>query len=102
MIGIGPLAICCPNQSHAELASNPGHRFGGQMRKILLAIVLAVVARPLVGQGAPPHGAPNQPYTVEYYYKVQWGRQQEFLQLFLKNHYPLLRKTVESGRMTSV
>jgi hypothetical protein len=39
---------------------------------------------------------------VEYYYKVQWGHQQEFLQLFLKNHYPLLQKIVESGRMLSV
>jgi hypothetical protein len=72
------------------------------MKNILLAIVLAVVARPVFAQGAPPQGAPNQPYTVEYYYKVQWGRQQEFLQLFLKNHYPLLKKTVESGRMISV
>jgi len=39
---------------------------------------------------------------MEYYYKVQWGRQQEFLQLFLKNHYPLLLKNVETGRMLSV
>src|SRR5262249_16001210 len=53
-------------------------------------------------QGAPPQGAANEPYTMEYYYKVQWGKQQEFLQLFLKNHYPLLKKGVESGRMVSV
>jgi hypothetical protein len=39
---------------------------------------------------------------MEYYYKVQWGHQQEFLQLFLKNHYPLLKKIVESGRALSV
>src|SRR5690242_8514065 len=72
------------------------------MKKLLLALVLALMAQPGFGQGAPPQGAPNQPYTVEYYYKVQWGRQQEFLQLFLKNHYPLLKKTVESGRVISV
>jgi len=30
------------------------------------------------------------------------GHQQEFLQLFLKNHYPLLQKNVESGRILSV
>ena len=57
---------------------------------------------PLVAQGAPPQGSADQPYTMEYYYKVQWGHQQEFLQLFLKNHYPLLKKIVESGRMLSV
>ena len=31
-----------------------------------------------------------------------WGHQQEFLQLFLKNHYPLLKRGLESGRMVSV
>ena len=65
-------------------------------------LLLSILARPLFGQGSPPQGAPDQPYTMEYYYKVQWGRQQEFLQLFLKNHYPLLQKNVEAGRMLSV
>ena len=72
------------------------------MKKLLLVMALATVVRPLFPQGAPPQTAPDQPYTVEYYYKVQWGRQQEFLQLFLKNHYPLLQKMVERGRMVSV
>ncbi len=71
------------------------------MRHMLIALLL-LSARPLLAQGAPPQGAANQPYTMEYYYKVQWGHQQEFMQLFLKNHYPLLKKIVESGRMLSV
>ena len=68
----------------------------------LFLIALTVAAQSLAAQGAPPQGAADQPYTMEYYYKVQWGHQQEFLQLFLKNHYPLLQKNVESGRMLSV
>jgi hypothetical protein len=72
------------------------------MRNILLTLLLTLLARPALAQGAPPQGAADQPYTVEYYYKTQWGHQQEFLQLFLKNHYPLLKKIVESGRMISV
>ncbi|MGA2270776.1 MAG: hypothetical protein ABSH44_20070 [Bryobacteraceae bacterium] len=72
------------------------------MRNILLTLLLSVFARTLLAQGAPPQGAPDQPYSVEYYYKVQWGHQQEFLQFFLKNHYPLLQKNVESGRVISV
>jgi len=72
------------------------------MRNILLSLFLSAFAHTLLAQGAPPQGAPDKPYTMEYYYKVQWGHQQEFLQLFLKNHYPLLKKTVESGRMISV
>jgi hypothetical protein len=44
----------------------------------------------------------DQPYTVEYYYKVRWGFADEFLQLFKKNHWPILKKQIETGRMLSV
>ena len=72
------------------------------MRNVLLALLVSACAQPLLAQGAPPQMAADQPYSMEYYYKVQWGHQQEFLELFLKNHYPLLQKNVESGRMLSV
>jgi len=76
------------------------------MRRILLAVLAAVfsvsLAAPLRAQGAPPQGGSNQPYTVEYYYKTQWGHQAEFLQLFLKNHYPLLQKIQATGRILSL
>jgi hypothetical protein len=72
------------------------------MKNIFFAVLLLALAPSLWAQGAPPQGAANQPYIMEYYYKVQWGHQQEFLQLFLKNHYPLLQKEVESGRILSV
>ena len=72
------------------------------MRRIVLALLVLLYAISALAQGAPPQAAANQPYTIEYYYKVQWGHQQEFLSLFLKNHYPLLKKIVETGRMTGV
>ena len=76
------------------------------MRRILLSVFAvlfaASLAAPLKGQGAPPQGGADQPYTVEYYYKVQWGHQAEFLQLFLKNHYPLLEKIQGTGRIVSL
>jgi hypothetical protein len=72
------------------------------MRKLLISLLLLLTSQILFAQGSPPHGSSDQPYAVEYYYKVQWGHQQEFLQLFLKNHYPLLQKLLESGRMLSV
>ena len=72
------------------------------MRNLLTAVFLFCATLPLLAQGAPPQGGAGQPYTMEFYYKTQWGHQQEFLQLFLKNHYPLLKKGVESGRMLSV
>jgi predicted MPP superfamily phosphohydrolase len=72
------------------------------MRNIVLGLLLSASAQILAAQGAPPQGAPDKPYAMEYYYKVQWGRQQEFLQLFLKNHYPLLKKQIETGRILAV
>jgi len=72
------------------------------MRNTLFALLLAAFSLTLFGQGAPPQSRPDQPYTMEYYYKVQWGHQQEFLNLFLKNHYPLLKKIAETGRIVSV
>jgi hypothetical protein len=44
----------------------------------------------------------DTPFVVEYYYKVKWGYADEFLKLFKKNHYPLLQKQVEMGRMLKV
>ncbi len=70
--------------------------------KYTVVALLLLSSLQLLAQGAPPQGTAGEPYTMEYYYKVQWGHQQEFLQLFLKNHYPLLKKMVESGRMLSV
>ena len=72
------------------------------MRNLLLILLLAALTPALFAQGAPPQGGADQPYIMEYYYKVQWGHQQEFLQLFLKNHYPLLMKQTETGRILSV
>jgi len=72
------------------------------MRNLLLTLFLCASAQPLFAQGAPTQGGADQPYTMEYYYKVKWGHQQEFLTLFLKNHYPLLQKFVAGGRMLSV
>jgi hypothetical protein len=67
---------------------------------VLLAAVIS--SAPLVAQGSPPQGASGQPYTIEYYYKVQWGHQQEFLDLFLKTHWPLLRKIESTGRIVAL
>lgn len=65
-------------------------------------VVAAGLARPLWAQGAPPQSSAGAPYAVEYYYKCQWGHQEEFLQLFLKNHWPLLKKIQSTGRIVSL
>ena len=76
------------------------------MRRILFAVLALVLAAPLqiqvLAQGAPTQVSADQPYTIEYYYKCQWGHQQEFLDLFKKNHYPLLQKVQTTGRILSI
>ncbi len=47
-------------------------------------------------------GSNEQPYVIEYYYKAKWGHAEEFLTLFKKNHYPVLKKEIELGRMLKV
>jgi len=68
--------------------------------KTFLAISILVVLLPLstFAQSQPKEA----PFTVEYYYKAKWGYADEFLQLFKKNHYPLLKKEIEMGRLLKV
>lgn len=44
----------------------------------------------------------EKPFVIEYYYKTKWGHADEFITLFRKNHYPLLKKEVELGRLLKV
>jgi hypothetical protein len=72
---------------------------------VLAVLALAIGAgfsTSLLAQGAPPQNAPGHPYTIEYYYKCQWGHQQEFLELFMRNHYPLLKRIQATGRILSL
>ena len=44
----------------------------------------------------------SKPYKVEYYYKTKWGYAEEFIRLFKKNHYPILKKELEIGRLLQI
>ncbi len=74
-------------------------RLGGLL--VLVAMVFAgySAARAEQSGGA---DAKEQPYVVEYYYKAKWGHADEFLALFKKNHYPVLKKEMELGRILKV
>lgn len=68
-----------------------------------LLILAALTVVPVVGlsqETRPP--AADRPYVVEYYYKARWGYADEFIRLFKKNHFPVLRKQVEMGRILRV
>ena len=70
-------------------------------RRLIAAILFIAIATPLASFGQSP-AASEHPFVVEYYYKAKWGHAEEFLKLFKKNHYPLLKREVEMGRMAKV
>jgi hypothetical protein len=68
-----------------------------------LLVAAAILAFGVIGHlHAQSTAAADKPYVIEYYYKAKWGHADEFITLFRKNHYPLLKKQVEMGRMVKV
>lgn len=39
---------------------------------------------------------------VLYFYRTKWGAHDEFVELFLKNHWPILREQIATGRHLAV
>jgi hypothetical protein len=75
----------------------------GSVFRLLAALVLAAATvAPVAIQAQTASPSADKPFVVEYYYKTKWGNAEEFLKLFKKNHYPLLKKQVEMGRMVKV
>ena len=73
---------------------------------IILALLFATAAFPISSAmqaqtGSSPNAA-DKPFAIEYYYKAKWGHAEEFIALFKKNHYPVLKKEIEMGRMLKV
>ncbi len=44
----------------------------------------------------------DESFTIEGYYKVRWGYADEFLNLYKKNHLPLLKKAQEKGDVLKI
>jgi hypothetical protein len=66
------------------------------------AAVLIFSIRSSVQASPAAQEAKERPFVVEYYYKAKWGHADEFIALFKKNHYPLLKKEMELGRILKV
>jgi|SRR5580658_3230648 hypothetical protein len=69
---------------------------------VLLATLGAGRSRMRAEQSSTGTEVNAQPFVVEYYYKTKWGHADEFLILFKKNHYPVLKKQIELGRILKV
>ena len=69
------------------------------MRLKMVALLLLLFAS--IGHAQAPAGS-NPPKTVWYFYSVKWGFQDEFQALFTRNHLPVLREQIKTGRILSV
>jgi hypothetical protein len=73
---------------------------------VLVALIVvagptwAGLARPVEAPAAQAPG--GQTTTTWYFYTVKWGFQNEFLDLFQRNHYPVLKARMAAGYYTAV
>lgn len=66
-------------------------------------LVLGIVALTLsLSFNASGQTKKDESFTIENYYKVKWGHADEFIDLWKKNHYPLLKKAQEKGDIIRV
>ena len=45
---------------------------------------------------------PADEIEILYFYRTRWGAHDEFMRLFRKNHWPILREQKAEGRLTDV
>ena len=83
------------------------------MRRSRLVYAIAVLATtaavtrlapftPLRAQAPAEQASARAERTAWYFYRVKWGHQDEFVRLFQKNHYPVLKAQMKTGRITAV
>ncbi|HEY7502370.1 MAG TPA: hypothetical protein VH740_27865 [Vicinamibacterales bacterium] len=74
------------------------------MRSMAATLVLtSVLLASLTARAqAPLAQAAGEPKTTWFFYTVKWGFQDEFLDLFQRNHYPVLKAREKAGYYRSV
>ena len=70
-------------------------------RLIVVGVVIGWLG---IGAGAqaPAQQAAGLPKTTWFFYTVKWGGQIEFLDLFQRNHYPVLKARLDAGHYASI
>ena len=69
------------------------------LTKTALTILFVYTLNSLAAQN---NKTTDEPFTFESYYKIKWGYAQEFINLWMSNHYPLQKKAMEKGDIISI
>jgi hypothetical protein len=67
-----------------------------------LAVLAAPTAVSVHAQAPAQQASARAERTGWYFYRVKWGFQDEFVSLFARNHLPILKEEVKSGRLKDV
>jgi hypothetical protein len=68
----------------------------------LIALSMSGSPAPAGAQAPAGQSATRAERTVWYFYRVKWGFQDEFVTLFQRNHYPVLKEQMKTGRIKDV
>jgi hypothetical protein len=79
-------------------------------RAIAILVVIGLAGLAGLAGGDASGRSPSQPaagsgvreVTTWYFYKVKWGHQDEFLDLFQRNHYPVLKARMQAGGYATI
>src|SRR5258707_1092614 len=77
----------------------------GAALDVLLAdcvVFTSVASTRALAQAPAAQSAARPERTNWYFYRVKWGYQDEFVALFAKNHLPVLREEMKTGRIKDV
>jgi hypothetical protein len=72
------------------------------MRRLVALAAAVLLGSLAVGAQAPAKQSGGEPKTTWYFYTVKWGLQDEFVDLFQRNHYPILKAKEKAGMFKSV
>lgn len=78
----------------------PRTRLPAVARRLVLALTIIGIA-PAAAPSLHAQATP-EPFVVEYYYKIKWGFTAEWMELYKRNHYPVLLKQQEMGRIVGM
>lgn len=78
-----------------------------QQRAVLLGCIALLAAHAVAAQDAAElqqalQRVQDQPWAIEVYYEVKDGYEEEFLELYKRNHWPVLQAEIEEGSLVSV
>ena len=76
--------------------------FAGLLVSGLLCLQPGALGAPLPRQAPASQSAAKAERTAWYFYRIKWGFQAEWVDLFQRNHLPVLRAEMKEGRITSV